>query len=73
MVTLGYRRKFSDRLALLVTAQDVLDSGRITQTLQAPDFSERVERRFGARALFIGLSYALGGGKPKDEAFDYQP
>jgi outer membrane receptor protein involved in Fe transport len=73
VLNLGYRHKFNDRLSGLVTAQDVLDSFRNPLTIETPVLRQRVDRKINAQAVFVGFSYAFGGGdrRPKDPGFEY--
>lgn len=59
-LNVGYRRKVTDRLSLVFTGQNVLDSMRQVVTVETPDLRERTERKFMPRAYFVGFSYALG-------------
>lgn len=71
LLNLGYRRKVSDKLNLVVTANDVLDSFHDTTVLDTPALRERIERRANVRAVFFGFTYSLGGGKARPEQFDF--
>lgn len=75
VLNFGYRRKVNDRLSLLVTAQDVLDSARQELVFETPDLEDRVEQRGVGRIVFFGLSYNFGGvtGRRRQEpGFDFQ-
>ncbi|MDR7116287.1 TonB-dependent receptor domain-containing protein [Caulobacter sp. BE254] len=71
MLNLGYRRKVSDKLNFVVTANDVLKSFKDDSVLDTPVLRQRVERRVAVRAVFFGFTYALGGGKARPEQFDF--
>lgn len=71
LLNLGYRRKVSDKLNFVVTANDVLDSFQDNTVLDTPVLSQRVERRGKVRAVFFGFTYSLGGGKARPEQFDF--
>jgi outer membrane receptor protein involved in Fe transport len=75
VLNLGYRRKVSERLSLLVTAQDVLESARQESVFETPDLRDRIEQRGPGRIVLFGLSYNLGGttGRKRQEpGFDFQ-
>ena len=61
VLNLGYRRKVNDRLSLLVTAQDVLDSARQEIVFETPDLRDRLEQRGPGRIVFFGIAYNLQG------------
>ena len=71
LVTLGYRRKISDKLARFVTEQDAIDTYRRTGIVDSPGFRDITHDRGRTMAAFIGFSYAFGGGTKKDPNFDY--
>ena len=76
MLNFGYRRKVNDRLSLMVTAQDVLDSARQEIVFETPDLRDRIEQRGVGRIVFFGISYNFGGttGRRRQEpGFDFQP
>ena len=75
VLNLGYRRKVNDRLSLLVTAQDVLDSARQEIVFETPDLRDRIEQRGPGRIVFFGFTYNLTGttGRQRQEpAFEFQ-
>ena len=75
VLNLGYRRKVNDRLSLLVTAQDVLDSARQEIVFETPDLRDRIEQRGPGRIVFFGITYNLGGttGRQRQEpGFEFQ-
>jgi len=66
MLNLGYRRKLTDKLAFQLTARDLLDNFGDTTTAETTTFTDRNERQFGGRAVFIGLTWTFGA-TPKRE------
>jgi outer membrane receptor protein involved in Fe transport len=74
IVNLGYRRKVNDRLSLLLTAQNVLDSARQVIVFETPTLRDRLTQKGTGRILLFGLTYNLGGqGKRKQEpGFEFQ-
>ncbi|HYJ30293.1 MAG TPA: TonB-dependent receptor [Allosphingosinicella sp.] len=75
VLNLGYRRKVNDRLSLLVTAQDVLDSARQEIVFDTPNLRDRTEQRGPGRIVFVGISYNLRGttGRQRQEpGFEFQ-
>lgn len=75
VLNLGYRRKMNERLSLLVTAQDVLETARQEFVFETPVLRDRVEQRGVGRIVFFGVSYNLGGttGRKRQEpGFDFQ-
>jgi outer membrane receptor protein involved in Fe transport len=75
ILNLGYRRKVNDRLSLLVTAQNVLDSQRQVIFYETPTIRDRLTQRGAGRTFLLGLTYNLGGPNPKrkqEPAFDFQ-
>ena len=71
IVNLGYRHKFSDRLSGVVTAQDVFDLSGFESLVVSPAFREHTKGAPENRAVYIGFTYAFGGGKPRDQGFDF--
>ncbi len=75
VLNLGYRRKVNDRLSLLVSGQDVLNSARQEAVFESADLRERVEQRGPGRIVLFGISYNFGGttGRKRQEpGFDFQ-
>jgi len=75
VLNFGYRRKVNDRLSLLVTAQDVLDSARQETVFDTPNLRDRIEQRGTGRIVFFGISYNLRGttGRQRQEpGFEFQ-
>lgn len=75
VLNLGYRRKVNDKLSLLVTGQDVLDSARQVSVLETPTIRDRIEQRGTGRIVLFGLAYNLGsqtGRKRPEAGFEFQ-
>jgi outer membrane receptor protein involved in Fe transport len=75
ILNLGYRRKVSDTLSLLVTGQNVLDTARQVTVFETPALRDRFVQTGTGRVILFGLSYTLGGqsGKRRPEpGFDFQ-
>ncbi|HEX8513035.1 MAG TPA: TonB-dependent receptor [Allosphingosinicella sp.] len=76
ILNLGYRRKVDERLSLLLTGQDVLDSARQVTVFETPTIRDRFTQRGTGRIVLLGAVYNLGGqsGRKKpDPAFEFQP
>ncbi len=71
ILNLGYRRKINDNFSLVLTGNNVLDSGEITRTVQTADFRERSRNRFNQPTYYIGFTYSLGGGRRQEPTFDF--
>jgi len=74
ILNLGYRRKVNDKLSLLLTGQNVLDSARQVTVFETPTIRDRFTQRGTGRVVLLGLVYNLGGqgGRKKpDPAFDF--
>ena len=75
VLNLGYRRKVNDRLSLLLTAQDVLDSGKSVLVIDTPTLRDRITQTGFGRIFLFGVSYNFGGDtgrKKPDPGFDFQ-
>ncbi len=73
-LNLGYRRKVDDRLSLLLTANNVLNSAGQTIVFDTPTIRDRFVHRGVGRNVQFGLSYNLGGqsGRKRPEpTFDF--
>ena len=68
---LGYRHKFTDRLAVEVLALDPTNSYRMNSTLAAPGVSQTSRVNFSVRAVSVGFTYALGGASKGGKDFDF--
>jgi outer membrane receptor protein involved in Fe transport len=60
MLNLGYRRKVDEKLSLVFSAQNVLDSFAEKIRIDTPTLRERQERNFLQPAAFVGLIYNFG-------------
>ena len=60
-VDLGYRHKFSDRLALVVTAQDPLRSFRLRQVIDTPVLKDVTTTQFDTRQVRWCSNWTFGG------------
>ena len=69
---IGYRHKFSDKLALEVVATDPTGSYRTSTSLNAPGLSQVTRVNYGFRTISVGFTYALGGaGKGGGKDFNF--
>ncbi len=73
MLNLGYRRKLTDKLAFQLTARDLLDNFGDVTTAETASFTDRNERTFGGRAVFIGLTWTFGAApkREREPTFDF--
>lgn len=79
-LNLGYRRKVNERLNVLLTAQDVLDSFKDEVVIDTPVLRDRVVRTGlqGGRSFFVGLSYSFNQGpqqrgrQPREPGFEFE-
>jgi hypothetical protein len=60
MLNLGYRRKIDEKLSLVFSAQNVLDSFREKIRIDTPTLRERLERNFLQPQAFVGFIYNFG-------------
>jgi len=58
---IGYRHKFTDRLAMEVVVLDPTNSYRMNTTLNAPGLSQASHIDYRLQAVSVGFTYALGG------------
>jgi outer membrane receptor protein involved in Fe transport len=75
VLNLGYRRKVNERLSLLVTGQNVLDSAKQVSVFETPTLRDRVTQTGLGRIVLFGLTYNLGtqGSRRRPEpTFDFQ-
>lgn len=76
ILNVGYRRKVNDKLSLLVTGQNILDSARQEIVVKTPAFRDRLEFKVRGRAVLFGFAYNFGQGgnkKPQNPGFDFDP
>lgn len=71
MLNIGYRHKFTDKLSLVITAQDVLGTFRETQVLDTPTLQGRTRREFSLRGVYVGFTRTFGGGRQRDPGFEF--
>ncbi len=71
-VNLGYRRKLNDRVSLVVTAQDLFSTLRYKQVIDTPLLKSRLRQDFNSRLFQAGVTWTFGGGRPRDQGFDFQ-
>ena len=72
MLNIGYRRKFTDSLSLVVTGTNILDTAEIEAFTDTPAFQDRSRVRFSEPTYYIGLTYTFGSSPRRQEpAFDY--
>ena len=73
LMFLGYRHKFSDSLAAVVTVQDPLHSFRFRQVYDAPGLHEVSTGRGNSQAVYLGLNWSFGAAQKRPQGFDFQP
>jgi outer membrane receptor protein involved in Fe transport len=76
VLNLGYRRKVNDRLSLLVTGQNVLDSAKSVSVFETPALRDRVTQTGTGRVVLFGITYNVGGQTNRrrpEPAFDFSP
>nr|WP_314442733.1 TonB-dependent receptor [uncultured Sphingomonas sp.] len=76
IVNVGYRRKVSEQLSLLVTGQNILDSARQEIVIRTPNFRDKLKFEVRGRAVLLGLAYNFGQGngrRRQDDRFDFDP
>ena len=71
IVNVGYRRKVSDQLSAVVTIQDLFKLSRWESVIDTPAYRERFVGHPRNRTVFVGVTYNFGGGKPRDQGFDF--
>jgi len=71
-VDLGYRHKLTDKLSVMMTAQDILGTFRVSQAIDTPVLQERSKTNFNTRSVRVGLTWTFGGGKQRDPGFEFQ-
>lgn len=77
-LNLGYRRKINERVSLVLTGNNVLDTFKEAVTVDTPTLRDRSERIFITPGVLIGFTWALGdvAGQPntrrrQDPGFDF--
>ena len=71
MLNLGYRHKFNDKLSGVVTVQDALATFRDKRVIDTPQLKDVTQFEPKVRAIFVGFTYAFGGGRQRDPGFDF--
>ncbi|HEY3950750.1 outer membrane beta-barrel family protein [Phenylobacterium sp.] len=71
-IDLGYRRRLSERLSLVATAQDIFHSFHQLRVIDTPVLVDRLKVAFDTSSLRVGLTYSFGGGKAKDPGFEFE-
>jgi outer membrane receptor protein involved in Fe transport len=70
-LNVGYRRKVTDNLSLMVTGQNILDSAEQKVRIDTTTFNDRTRVQFGEPVWFVGFSYSFGAGQRRPEGFDF--
>ncbi|MBO9543657.1 outer membrane beta-barrel family protein [Caulobacter sp.] len=70
-LNLGFRHKIDERLSLVATARDVLNTSQTREYVTQSGLRQRVDYDNNSRRFTLGLSYALGGKSKKPSNFDY--
>ncbi|HEX6859969.1 MAG TPA: outer membrane beta-barrel family protein [Caulobacteraceae bacterium] len=74
-LNLGYRRKVNDKLSLVATANDVLDTFQMRSVTDTPTLHDVTDRQMRGRSFMIGFTYALGAGRQqkrqRDPGFEF--
>jgi outer membrane receptor protein involved in Fe transport len=74
ILNVGYRRKIDDRLSLVFTAVNVLDTFKQKVRIDTPNLRESVETRFLPPVVFVGLIWNFGDTNARrrpEPAFDF--
>ena len=69
----GYRRQLNDKLALVLTLSDLLDTQIQHRRIETLTLRDDYRRTSGGRVAYLGLVYTFGDAKkPKSDKFDYE-
>jgi outer membrane receptor protein involved in Fe transport len=71
-VNLGYRHKLNEQVSLILTAQDLFDTLRYKQVIDTPVLKSKLRQDINARLFMAGFTWTFGGGRPRDQGFDFQ-
>ena len=71
-IDLGYRRKLTDKVSLVFTAQDLFRTFRARQVIDTPALRDVTETHFDTRQVRLGLTWTFGGGRQRDPGFEFQ-
>ncbi|MFT4075044.1 MAG: TonB-dependent receptor [Asticcacaulis sp.] len=63
LVNLSYSRQLTQRLKLIATGYNILDTGRYTNITQTSQLRDQTRARFQGQIFYIGLGYKLGAAK----------
>ena len=75
MLNLGYRRKVNEKLSLVLTGQNVLDTFSQRTRIDTPVLRERFEINFLKPSYFAGFIYSFGDGTARrrpEPTFEYE-
>lgn len=71
-LNLGYRRKVTDQLAIVVTAQDVLRTFSFRQVIATPTLRSRMKAMIDTPVVMAGFTWTFAGqGRKGEPAFDF--
>lgn len=70
-LNLGYRHKFNDRFAFVLTVQDLFQTFRFRQVFDTPAFKGRLKSDFDSRQFQAGFTWTYGGGRRPDPGFEF--
>jgi outer membrane receptor protein involved in Fe transport len=71
-IDLGYRRKLTDKVSLVFTAQDLFRTFHARQVIDTPSLRETTQTHFDTRQVRLALTWTFGGGRPRDPGFEFQ-
>jgi hypothetical protein len=71
-IDLGYRRKLTDKVSLVFTAQDLFRTFHARQVIDTPALRETTQTHFDTRQVRLALTWTFGGGRPRDPGFEFQ-
>ncbi|MDB5474636.1 MAG: hypothetical protein JWP49_147 [Phenylobacterium sp.] len=70
-VNLGYRRKLTDKVAFLLTVNDLLHTVKFRQVIDTPLLKSRQRTEVDSRQVQVGVIWTFGGGRARDPGFDF--
>jgi outer membrane receptor protein involved in Fe transport len=70
---LGWRHRFNSRIATVLSAQDPFGLSRRVVAIDTPTLVDVQKRKFNYCAVFLSLTYALGGAPKPADNFDFGP
>jgi outer membrane receptor protein involved in Fe transport len=70
---LGWRHRFNSRIATVLSAQDPFGLSRRVVAIDTPTLVDVQKRKFNYCAVFLSLTYALGGAPKTADNFDFGP